>query len=144
MPAWRTSDWLRAGEAAALLIGARLALSILPVRLVFRLLCLTMKPANESPLDREVAPPARQIGLAVERAARRLPIEIRCFHMSLAGALMLRRRRLSATVVLGVRSKDGILKAHAWLLSAGAPVVGGANARSFVPLAAFTSETGKE
>ncbi|CCG42684.1 lasso peptide biosynthesis B2 protein [Magnetospirillum molischianum] len=141
-PVRRASDWLRAGEAVCMLIAARLALSVLPVRVVFRSLCLTISPVGEVRLDEKAVSSARQVGLAVERAARRLPIETRCLHSAVAGALMLRRRRLQATVVLGVRSNDG-LKAHAWLLCAGALVLGGAQARSFVPLAAFSSGTEK-
>ncbi|MFY7779052.1 MAG: lasso peptide biosynthesis B2 protein [Elstera sp.] len=57
--------------------------------------------------------------------ARRLPLETRCLHIALAGAIILHRRRIQATVVLGVRSKDGLLKAHVWLLSAGAWRFGG-------------------
>lgn len=140
-PTKRPADWLRAVEALALLIAARLALSVLPVGLIFRSLRLTMEPA--AAFDDRVPPAARPIGLAIDRAARRLPGETRCLPRALAGALMLRRRRLQATVVLGVRSKDGLLKAHAWLLSAGAPVLGAANAQVFVPLAAFSGGLGE-
>ena len=56
---------------------------------------------------------------------------------------MLHRRGLPATVVLGVRSKDG-LKAHAWLLSAGTPVLGWGPTLPFVPLVAFSSKSAKK
>lgn len=137
------SDWLRAGEAFWLLIAARLALAVLPVQVILRSLRLTMEPAGEAQMDKKAAAPARAVGLAVQRAARRLPLETRCLHIALAGAVMLHRRRIQATVVLGVRSEDGLLKAHAWLLSTGAPVLGAAGARSFVPLAAFSSRPEK-
>ncbi len=118
-------NWLQAGEAFCLLIAARLALAVLPIQAVLRSLRLTMEPAGEVQMDKRAAATPRDVALAVQRAARRLPLETRCLHIALAGAIILHRRRIQATVVLGVRSKDGLLKAHVWLLSAGAWRFGG-------------------
>jgi hypothetical protein len=52
--------------------------------------------------------------------------------------MMLLRRGMSSVVRLGVRSQNGVLEAHAWLIAdGGVVVIGGEEASNFMPLADF-------
>jgi hypothetical protein len=94
-------------------------------------------------LDGEPAPsavrrsPASRVGQTIASAAARLPGNSSCLAQAIAGRLMLRRRRVSSQIVLGVNMVDGSLQAHAWLVAQGGIVCGGQTADRYVPLAAF-------
>ncbi len=127
---------LRAGEAMIVLIGVWLVLALLPLRVVMRMLWFRPGPVGV-PSEGVDALVMHPVGQAVMRAARRLPVSTRCLHQALAGAVMLRRRRLPAAIVFGVRRKQGTTRAHAWLFCEGVPVLGGNAFAPFTPLAGF-------
>jgi hypothetical protein len=78
---------------------------------------------------------ASDIGWAVTGMAKRLPGDSTCLAQALAGQRMLSRRRLANELHLGVSSGKE-LRAHAWLTSAGSPVVG--QSRAHTPVVALT------
>ncbi len=66
----------------------------------------------------------RPVGLAVQRAARRLPWRTVCFQQGLAAQWMLRRRGAPARLHYGVRNDADRLSAHVWVTLDGQPVIG--------------------
>lgn len=126
-------------EAAALLLVLRVGIGRVPFRRLARWCGLHAgEPANAAlPAPHE---PAIGVGIALRRAARRVPWEATCLMQALAGAAMLRRRRVGATVHLGVArddASDAGLAAHAWLRAGDLTLTGGAESDRFSPVAAY-------
>lgn len=102
-------------EAFYALGRARLALVLSPFR---RVAASMGDVGGESPVS---APPghdeiARQVGWAVETAARHTPWSSRCLAQALAAWRMLGRRGIAGTVYFGVaKNPDRSFGAHAWL-----------------------------
>lgn len=99
-----------------------------------RLLPRLGAPASVAP---SVTPDDRlsEVGRVVAGIARRLPGESSCLAQALAGQRMLVRRGLANELHLGVATGRE-LRAHAWLTSAGQPVVG--QPRDHTPVIALT------
>ena len=135
--ALRRSERRRTVEAALWLLLVRLVLGVLPFRSALRLLRIKPGEAAEGPVD---ASEAREVGRAVERAARHVPFRAVCLQQAFAALLMMRRRGLAASVRLGLaRDERGELKAHAWSHCGELPVTGVAAARGFVAVAGFAA-----
>lgn len=107
--------------AAVLWLGiARAAILTIPFRWTTRLFALSpagvdAATGQPSPELRDVA---RRIGWALRIAAARSPWHSTCLVQALAGAAMLRSRRMPATLAMGVAKSSvepGSLEAHAWL-----------------------------
>lgn len=141
-------------EAAAWLTVALGALALLPFRRVAAWLGEVTgggppapHPAAPHPADIRQQATARRIGRAVERAARRLPVNARCLPQAIAAMAMLRRRGIASTVHFGMRLSDkngtgGRLMAHAWVTVGETGVIGvPASIDDFTPIARFTRET---
>ncbi|HUF32081.1 MAG TPA: lasso peptide biosynthesis B2 protein [Acidimicrobiales bacterium] len=109
-------------EAAVLLTVAKVAVAVVPFRLLRRVLG-QHSPAGDETFG-PLPPAAWRCGRAVEAAARRLPFATACLPRAIAGQLMLRRRGLAGTVVFGLARQDGALLNHAWLEHEGAAVLG--------------------
>lgn len=119
-------------EAVWRLLAARAALWLLPR-------AATATPRNGGATPGTSHPPsADRIAWAVEAAARRLPAPFRaCLPQAMAVCAMLRRRRMPARLVIGVRRAPapGSIEAHAWVESGGRVILGGMDdLPSFVPL----------
>lgn len=136
-------DRLLLAEAATALGLARLAVTLLPFRVVARAL------GREGPvpdgLDGSAGPAGRQagapgrVGWAVVAAARVVPWPATCLVQTLAASRMLALRRVGTVAVLGVDRDGGELRAHAWL-KAGPVIVTGAPVHAgFTPVAVFAS-----
>jgi len=134
-------------EAAVVLMGAALALKLVPFRRVVRWGGFR---ASEPPPGKQSSLPARhpgspgQVGHAVQRAARHLPLNLLCLPQALAAQWMLRRRGIASTLHFGMaKSSEGEcpMQAHAWLTVAGLGVVGIAASRGFIEVARFSRET---
>lgn len=115
-------------EASAELLRARL---------------LTLFPASRW-YDRELSTPdaargsiscnkaqvAKSIGRAVESAGRNIPFGMKCLHQAIAARRMLSRRRIPATVSIGIdrsfagRTENKDQAAHAWVTVDGHVVCG--------------------
>jgi hypothetical protein len=120
-------------EAAAFLIFFRLALRILP----FKLVASWIKPTSRvSPLDKHPAL-VRRVRWAVLRVSRKSPVLLPCFPQSLAAHIMLKRRRVPTTLYYGVGRFGSQLEAHTWLKAGEHFVVGGELSPQFTPLVCF-------
>jgi hypothetical protein len=76
----------------------------------------------------------RRVGWAVRAAARFVP-DAACLTQALAGRCLLAMGGHPSTLALGVRKDStGQIEAHAWLSSAGSPVVGHETSGAFRPL----------
>jgi len=128
-------------EAFALLGIARLLVLTVP----FRWLAISLgKPTAESG-NRSVPADlarARLIGQAVRSAANSTPWESVCLPQAVAAQWMLKRRRIAATLYLGVAKDEGKpekLSAHAWLRCGDLILTGAAGHRQFTVVASFTT-----
>jgi hypothetical protein len=129
-------------EAFVLLGVARLLVLVMP----FRWLALSLgRHRHESaprtdPCDLQLA---RMIGRAVRSAAANTPWKSVCLPQAVAGQWMLKRRRIAATLYLGVAKKEDEpeqLAAHAWLRYGDAILTGAAGHRQFTVVAAFSPD----
>ncbi len=95
---------------------------------------------DAEPLPANLA--ARRLARAVGRGAARLPGETRCLARALALHAMLRRRRIGAILLIGVRlraERGGLDDLHAWILRGGEVLIGGGES-GHVPLVGFSTE----
>lgn len=127
----------RVVEAAAVLCVVRILLTILSFRTLLRWTGGAAAAAGPHDVRTAARPAASAVGAAVERAALRLPWTPTCLVQSLSARLMLLRRRVPSTIVLGVARRGPNVEAHAWLLVEGGVVCGGREAAAFEPIAAF-------
>lgn len=146
--AWRARA--QVAEAIAALTVARLTIATIPLArwrgaLGRRVEAASLPDpqnvaANIEPLPANLA--ARRLARAVERGAARLPGETRCLARALALHAMLRRRRMGATLLIGVRpraDRGSLDDLHAWVLRDGEVLIGGGEP-SHVPLVGFSTE----
>ncbi len=115
-------------ETIILLGFFRLVLLIMPFRCIAPYLGQHMQESPTESCEDELAV-IKRISWAVQVASRRAFWESKCLVRAITAKLMLRRRRISSTLYLGV-ARDGnqSMVAHAWLRS-GETVVTGAQAR---------------
>jgi hypothetical protein len=104
-------------EAGLGLLGAAIAVRTLPFRRTARFAGL-IEGATVSEATPEQLACAQRVGWAVRAVASRTPWTSTCLMQAVAGAALLRRRRIPAQVHFGVakdsEQPDG-LSAHAWL-----------------------------
>ena len=123
------ADWATLTEAVVMLTVTHLAVRVLPIRLTIRVFGRPDSQARAAlgePRRRQVW----RIGQMVGGVAARLPMKPQCLARALAAKLMLERRGIGSTLYLGVRL-DSVaapaaeaMRAHAWLMADGTPVVG--------------------
>lgn len=82
------------------------------------------------------------IGRAIERGAQWLPWHSTCLVKAIAGRLLLLRRGMPSTLVIGVTATRGRVGAHAWLLAGGGAICGGREAADFRPIIGFRGGAG--
>ena len=129
---------LRVLEGMTALTTVSLFLRILPFRTVMTLAAIRPGRVDESAaLHRTGQPLAAAVGVAVNRAAARLPWHSSCLDRALAGRLMLRRRSVPSSVVFGVTKRGEQIHAHAWLVAGDGIVCGGRERAAFQPIAVF-------
>ncbi len=120
--AWRERRLL--AGVALLLVGLRVALALLPYRVVRRLLDGRPREISSAPAIPE--PRRRQMIWAVEAVGRRVLGDSPCLPQALALRWMLRRHGEDTTLHIGVRkAQAGDLLAHAWLEQDGVVLIGG-------------------
>lgn len=86
---------------------------------------------------------AERIGWAVRAMARRTPWHSACLCQALAGAAMLRRRKLPLTLSLGVAKQSASLQdlsAHAWLRHGDLILTGAGGYEQFTVVSTFGVE----
>lgn len=82
-----------------------------------------------------------KIGWAVLIVSKFTPWESKCFEQALTAQAMLKKRKITSTLYLGVaRSKENKPVAHAWLRSGTIIVTGGFGYDSFTEVAKFASK----
>jgi hypothetical protein len=131
-------------EAGILLTLAEVSLKVLPFRHTAALFGLRPNrlrtPDTAGPGVGSVPAATVRSAWAVAVAASRAPLGGKCLAQALAGSAMLGRRRVATTIHLGVakdpRRTEG-LRAHAWLRSGDAVLLGASGFRHFTPVAAF-------
>lgn len=113
-------------EAAFGVLGARVAVSVLPFRTVHRLTRKLRRAVVRYDALRARQPgTAEEMARAVERAGRQIP-GARCLSRALAGSVILARHGHPTSLRIGVRRPGGDgFEAHAWLERAGQVLVGG-------------------
>src|SRR6185312_4540798 len=131
-------------EALLWLALARIATLTIPFRWIMRL--LTLRPGDGAAQNPAV-PGADSVAFAMRArralvvAARRIPWESNCLTKTLAGACMLRARRIASLIAVGVNhsvnSRRRHRKAHAWLSSGGVVVTGAPRHKSYNAIATF-------
>jgi hypothetical protein len=113
-------------EAALALVLATIAVRTLPFRRTARFAGLS-EGATASEVTIEQLACAERVGRAVRAVASRTPWTSTCLMEAVAGAALLRRRRIPAEVHFGV-AKDSArpdgLAAHAWLTCGGRVLTG--------------------
>jgi len=114
-------------EALMHLALARLMVLVLPLRWVLGFSgSRVLGPVHpEEPRTRGPENLLPRIRWALLAAARRAPWRCQCLEQSIAGKLMLRRRRIPATLYLGVEKTEDAIHAHAWLRCGSTFVTGG-------------------
>ena len=126
-------------EAFVLLGIARLLVLTIPFRWLAVSLGARMRESapEAPPADLQYA---RLIGQAVRSAAGNTPWESVCLPQAVTGQWMLKRRRIAATLYLGVAKADAKpeqLAAHAWLRCGEAIITGASGHRQFTVVATF-------
>ena len=98
-------------EALFHLMAARIALGLLPYRLYERLLKV------ETPVAARIdTVTAKAVGSAVSRMAGMIPWRSDCLPQATAAQWMLRRRKISTRLCIGVALEHEPFHAHAWLV----------------------------
>jgi Transglutaminase-like superfamily len=125
-------DGVRIAEALAYLALARLAVVLLPFRLIAPRLGVRRA---ETPPAAGLPPASRGVAWAVAAAARRTPWRSECLEQAIAAKAMLRRRGIQSTLYLGV-ARDPVA-AHAWLRVGELNVTGGQDVARYAVVASF-------
>jgi hypothetical protein len=103
-------------EAATFAVWVEVSLRVRPAgRVVGAFLVPTSPPIGRGAFRKEtLAVSASELHRAIDRAYRRLPVEATCLKRALVLCRMRRRRRQTAQLRIGVKTKDGF-SAHAWV-----------------------------
>jgi len=132
---------LLVAEAALTLVAMQAALNLVPFpRLARRwgrfVTADEGRALRATPATREAAL-AAEVGWAVGRAARHLPLRLLCLSQALAARRMLERRRVASVLHFGVAHRPlRPFDAHAWVNAGGVKVIG-------YPVAAACVEIGR-
>jgi hypothetical protein len=132
--------WLGVARVASLTLPFRWTVKVLGFQQV------NGTAAAPSIRDADALTSARRISRALRRASAQTPWESNCLTLALAGAGMLRLRKIAATLVMGVikdPTRSGGIAAHAWLSSGGIVLTGGAGHRKYNAVATFMSVGGR-
>jgi hypothetical protein len=135
------SRWLLA-EAWIAQVTVAVGLRVAPAAVVQGRLAEFASRARSTPaFDRSVIVP---VCWAIEATARCVPSD-KCLIRALAGQILLARRGDRATLRIGVlRSSDGGLHAHAWLVSGRKIVIGGAEANRYEALPDWRADRSRQ
>jgi len=135
------AEWAAAAEAVVCLGLMRVALGRRPFRRIANRMGLVQTgtaPAAGTSNAEETA----RIGWAVRAAAARAPWNNACLVQALAGMMMLRRRRISGTLFLGVdKNAEGPdpISAHAWLACGEFVLIGESGRGRFKTISGFST-----
>jgi hypothetical protein len=114
-------EWVRLGEAWAVLLATYVGLRLLPFQAV-RTLAQARPGHRRSPDAGEAAAAVEDVQRAVKRAAQHHLVPVHCLVKALASQWLLGRRGIVASLQFGVRRTPEGLAAHAWLELEGRPI----------------------
>ena len=139
--------WWLLFEAMLCLLGARLAVLLVPFSRMRQHLGELKPPAEENTSAEEaIVQVARDVRWAVNAVANRSPLEMVCLPRALAAWHMLRRRGIASRLHFGAPRQPepgrAGLQTHAWLTSSGVKVTGYPVAYGCVEIG-FFSRTGE-
>lgn len=119
-----------------LLVCARVALAIVPVRYIF---AWKQRPLRQSIAysPAELRYTVLLVAWSVERISRRSPIRFVCFPQCLAAICLLRRAGVESRLHHGVSHINGKLMTHTWLEAGGEVLVGLEACKDFSTLKAY-------
>ncbi len=138
----RLKSRLALGEAAALLLLARVAVALVPFRTLMSL--VSRPPRRNEVSGRERNRARREVSSAVARASWHFPVKTTCLHRAMTAQSMLRRRGVGATLFYGAATLPGKgLTAHAWVNDGDRGVVGFEEASRYTVLARFPEPDGR-
>lgn len=131
------ADYGLLAEAAGWLVAARLAVLVVPFRILSPRLGTHMAESPAEDDDRR-GETLRRVGWALRAISRHVPWRSACLEQGLAGKMMLRRRGVPNTLYLGVaRDPSARVQAHAWLRSGGLVVSGADGRERFTVVSTF-------
>ena len=81
----------------------------------------------------------KRIRWSVLKAARCTPWDSKCLVQALTAQWMLKRKKISSTIYLGVRKEGNEMKAHAWLRCGEMYVTGGEIRKDYTVVAKFAN-----
>ena len=125
-------DGAQFAEAIAYLALARIAVIAFPFRVLAAR--LGVRQAETSAVAAP-HPALHRVAWAIAAASRRAPWRSGCLEQAIAAKAMLRRRRISSTLYLGV-GRDPVA-AHAWLRVGDLNVTGGRDVARYAIVASF-------
>ena len=125
-------------EAFVGLFFSKLALLIFPLKKIAPRLGILNQELNKS-ITTLQAKKAEEIRLSVARVARFLPWRSVCMDQATTGLMMLSRRKIPASLCLGVKKdpQQNKLLAHAWILCGNRILIGGKQSRGFKLVSTF-------
>ena len=114
-------------QALAVVVPIRIALWVLPFRIVHRFVASRTRQAT-------AGHSIQQIVWAISAASRRVP-RATCLTQAFAASVMLAANGHEAALRVGVaKDDDGRLRAHAWIEHDGHPVLGDPRTETFVAM----------
>ncbi|EME71274.1 hypothetical protein H261_03728 [Paramagnetospirillum caucaseum] len=123
-------------EAMTLLCVVKAGVLTLPFRWLAALTGLELSSATTAEKAGPEGDP-EWVGKAVRAMAARTPWKSTCLVQAITGAIMLRRRGIPASLLLGVAKESGLI-AHAWLKSGDVFVTGYAGHQTYRVISVFT------
>lgn len=122
-------------EAAILMGLARMIVLTVPFRWVASV--LERKSAEEKD-EQTSGQKIKKVAWAVRRTSLYTPWRSNCLAQAIAAKYMLRRRRISNTLYMGMaKNPQGEFEAHAWLRSGETIITGGSDLERYAILAVF-------
>jgi hypothetical protein len=122
-----------------LLVLARAAISLVPLRRITRLLGAPMAETASGELDPAESRYARRVGWCIEKLSPHTPTESNCYPQALTARVLLHRKGIPSTIYYGAAFEPGrpALATHAWRRCGSLIVTGGRTGRRFEPLTYF-------
>lgn len=121
-------------EAAVLMGIARMVVITMPFRWVASAL---EGKSNEEQVE-QISGQIKKVAWAVRRTSHYTPWRSNCLAKAIAAKYMLRRRRISNTLYMGMaKNPQGEFEAHAWLRSGETIITGGSHLERYAVVAVF-------
>ena len=121
-------------EAYLLLGISKLMILVFPFKFIASKIGL---PQTETSFINDFECKILETQMAVNRGAKYIFFQSKCYDQALASTFMLRRRGISSTIYFGLCKENGQLLAHAWVRAGQIIVSGKRGYENFTPIAWF-------